>query len=92
MPISGYDWFYLMVLALICTTLAHVLTLQSLKYLSAFASNLVINLEPVYGIILAMVILKEHKDLNPMFYVGASLIVLTVLLYPIFNKKFNQKS
>ncbi len=90
LPTSIYDWIFLVILALLCTTLAHVLTLQALKYLSAFASNLVINLEPVYGILLAIVILKEHKELNAMFYLGASIIVLSVLTYPYLNKKFNQ--
>lgn len=88
-PESIYDWLFLIILALFCTTLAHVLSLQALKYLSAFASNLVINLEPVYGILLAIVILKEHKELNTMFYLGASIIVLSVLIYPYLNKRFN---
>lgn len=91
-PPSVSDWVYLLVLALLCTTLAHVLTLQSLNHLSAFSSNLVINLEPVYGILLAIVILKEHKDLNTMFYIGASIIIMTVLLHPVLNKKFNTKT
>lgn len=90
LPSSIADWLLLVVLALLCTTLAHVLTLQALKYLSAFASNLVINLEPIYGILLAIVILKEHKELNAMFYLGALIIVLSVISYPYLNKKFNQ--
>lgn len=89
LPSGINDWIFLITLALLCTTLAHVLSLQALKYLSAFASNLVINLEPVYGILLAIVILKEHKELNPMFYLGASIILLSVLSYPFLNKKFN---
>jgi drug/metabolite transporter (DMT)-like permease len=89
LPAGINDWIFLITLALLCTTLAHVLSLQALKYLSAFASNLVINLEPVYGILLAIVILKEHKELNPMFYLGASIILLSVLSYPFLNKKFN---
>jgi len=88
-PTDLNNWVYLIILALLCTTLAHVLSLQALKYLSAFASNLVINLEPVYGILLAIIILKEHKELNTMFYLGATLIILTVLSYPYLNKKFN---
>lgn len=86
------DWFYLLILALLCTTLAHVLTLKSLQYLTAFASNLVINLEPVYGILLAIAILKEHKELNTMFYIGAGIILMTVFLYPIINKKLNTQT
>ncbi|MBP6448530.1 MAG: DMT family transporter [Saprospiraceae bacterium] len=92
MPPSLSDWLYLILLALLCTTLAQVLTLQALKHLSAFALNLVVNLEPVYGILLAAFILKEHKELNLMFYTGAAIIVMTVILYPLLNKKFNLKN
>jgi len=54
---------------------------------SAFASNLVINLEPVYGIILAIFILKEHKDLNPNFYLGVGIIIMVVFIYPFLSKR-----
>lgn len=91
-PQRAEDWFYLLILALLCTTLAHVLTLKSLQYLTAFASNLVINLEPVYGILLAIAILNEHKELNTMFYIGAGIILMTVFLYPIINKKLNTQT
>ncbi|HMT54263.1 MAG TPA: DMT family transporter [Saprospiraceae bacterium] len=86
-PPTIYDWVYLVILALLCTTLAQILTLKALKYLSAFELNLVVNLEPVYGILLAIVILKEHKELNPMFYLGAAIIIGSVFLYSYLNKK-----
>ncbi len=87
----GLDWLYLGILALGCTTLAYVLSLRSLKYLSAFAANLTVNLEPVYGIILAWIILKEHQELNSGFYFGGAIIILAVLCYPILKKKFENK-
>lgn len=90
-PQSPADWFLLIILALLCTTLAHVLTLQALKHLSAYASNLVINLEPVYGIGLAILILKEHKELNIMFYAGAAIIIFTVISYPLLSQKYNSQ-
>ncbi len=77
------DWMYLLVLALLCTTLAYVLALRSLRVLSAFASNLTINLEPVYGILLAMWILQEQRELGGDFYVGVALIVGAVFLQGI---------
>ncbi|MBK9734033.1 MAG: EamA family transporter [Saprospiraceae bacterium] len=88
-PSDKEDWLYLIILALCCTTLAHVLSLKALKYLTAFASNLVINLEPIYGILLAILLLNEHKELTPMFYVGGAIIVISVLSYPYLNKKLN---
>lgn len=89
LPTCTMDWIYLFILSLACTTLPFILSMISLKQLSAFATNLVINLEPVYGIILAIVILKEHKELNINFYIGAAVIMLSVFIYPILKKKFN---
>lgn len=88
LPPSLNDWLYLLVLALLCTTLAYVLALYALKELSAFASNLTVNLEPVYGILLAVIILREDKDLSSEFYLGAGMIILAVLIYPFVKRKF----
>lgn len=88
-PPTVLDWIYMLVLVLLCTTLAYLLSLKVLKYISAFASNLVINLEPVYGIVLAIVILQEHKELNGNFYLGVLMILSIVLAYPILKKRFN---
>lgn len=89
LPPNTSDWVYLIILALLCTTLAQVLTLKSLHHLSAFAVNLVINLEPVYGILMAIFILNDHKELSPLFYLGGGIILLSVMLYPYLHKKFN---
>jgi drug/metabolite transporter (DMT)-like permease len=82
------DWVYLLVLALLCTTFAYVLALRSLHHLSAFASNLTINLEPVYGIILAWLILKDSEDVTLGFYLGGLIIIASVFSYPFFRKRF----
>ena len=84
---STSDWIYLSILATACTILAYVLTLKSLNHLSAFAATLTINIEPIYGILLALVILKEHNELTLNFYFGAGFIVLIVLIYPVIIKK-----
>lgn len=83
---SAMDWLYLLVLSLLCTTLAYVLALRSLKHLSAFASNLTINLEPVYGIALAWLILGENEELTTGFYWGVIIILLAVFSYPLLKK------
>ena len=82
------DWFYLIILAVFCTNVAYWLSLRSLKHLSAFATNLTINLEPVYGITLAWLLLHENKQLTPSFYIGASMILIAVLSYPILRGRF----
>ena len=92
LPPNTSDWVYLIILALLCTTLAQVLTLKSLHHLSAFAVNLVINLEPMYGILMAIFILNDHKELSPLFYLGGGIILLSVMLYPYLHKKFNSST
>jgi drug/metabolite transporter (DMT)-like permease len=88
---TGYDWFYLFVLALMCTNLAYTLTLRAMKYVSAFTANLAINLEPVYGITMAIVLLHEDRQLTPSFYIGGLIILLTVMSYPYLKSKFERK-
>ena len=85
---TGMDFLYLLILALACTTFAYILSLRALKHLTAFATNLTINLEPVYGIILAWLILQENEELSPGFYLGCGLIVMAVFTYPFLKKRF----
>jgi drug/metabolite transporter (DMT)-like permease len=66
-------------LGILCTSFAFLATVDIVKKLGAFTVSLSINLEPIYTIILAIFLLKEHKLLNSSFYWGASLIILVVL-------------
>ena len=84
---AAMDWVYLLILSLLCTTLAFTLATQSLKHISAFASNLTINMEPVYGIIMAWLILGENRQLSANFYIGGGMIVFAVLMYPALSRK-----
>ncbi len=76
------DFLYLLVLALVCTTVAYVLSLRALKYLSAFNVTLTVNLEPIYGILLAWIFLKNSQPLSTNFYLGGIMIFAAVLSYP----------
>ncbi len=84
---SWPDIVYLLILALLCTTFAYILSMRSLRQLSAFASNLVVNLEPVYGILLAAAILAEYEELSTNFYIGVIIICVAVFSYPILKKR-----
>lgn len=77
---QGADWVWLLIMAWFCTVLSVNLSLQALKHISAFTQNLTLNLEPIYGILLAFVIFQENKDLSPGFYWGFGLIALAVVL------------
>lgn len=86
---SPSDWIYLLILVIFCTNIGYLLATRSLKHLSAFATNLTVNLEPIYGIVMAVLILKENKVLPPSFYVGSATILLAVLSYPFLKKRFD---
>jgi len=74
------DTLYLPIFAIFCTLFMYILQIQSLEHISAFTVNLSYNLEPIYSIILAMVIFGEARDLGPSFYAGIGLIALSVAL------------
>ncbi len=78
---TSQDWMYLVFFSLVCTVFAGILSLRSLSRLSPFTLNLSLNLEPVYGIFFAFLLFQEHKGLNTGFYVGCSIIFLTVVLH-----------
>jgi drug/metabolite transporter (DMT)-like permease len=88
---TNTDWILLIILAFFCTHITLILSLKALKYLDAFTLNLSINLEPVYGIALAFFIFQEHKFLSARFFVGAALILLSVVLHAYFKSK-NEKA
>jgi len=75
--LSDIGW--LLILSWLCTVLAMDLILQALKKVSAFTQNLTLNLEPVYGILLAFIVYQENKQLGTSFYLGISCIVLSVV-------------
>ena len=77
------DALMLLALALACTLLPFVLSLVALRHMSAFGAQLAVNMEPVYAIILAIVLLGEQRDLTPAFYAGVAIILGVVLAYPM---------
>ncbi len=83
-------WLFL-VLGWLCTSIAYGLALASLKKLTAFSSALAVNLEPVYGILMAIAVFQENKDLTPNFYIGTTIILLSVALHPILKKYWTKK-
>jgi drug/metabolite transporter (DMT)-like permease len=77
------DWWWLLILAIVCTVLCFDLVLSALKKISAFTANLSYNLEPLYGIILAFIIFKEDKLLHGKFYLGLAFIITAISLQMI---------
>ncbi len=80
---SRHDAFLLVVLALGCTLLPFALALVAQRHLSAFATTLAVNMEPVYAILLAIVLLGEQRELEASFYAGGIIILGTVFAHPL---------
>ena len=78
---AGDDWLWLSVLAVVCTLLPFALSLVALRRLSAFSAQLAVNLEPVYAIALAALLLGEGGELRWTFYAGVALILAAVIGY-----------
>jgi drug/metabolite transporter (DMT)-like permease len=85
--LSGSDWFYLIVLGTVCTALAYVAGVSVMRTLSAFRVALITNLEPVYGIILAFIFFGTRETMSVGFYLGATLILGSIFLYPVYKKR-----
>lgn len=80
---NNMDWIWLVVLSLFCTVWGQALALEALKKLSSFTTVLMVNLEPVYGIILAIIFYQENKDLGWGFVIGMLLIGGSVAIHSI---------
>ena len=76
---TGNDWWFLAVLALLCTAYPFIKSVELLKRLSPFSVMLAINLEPVYGILLAALLFGAEENMNPQFYLGVLIILGTVI-------------
>ncbi|MGB3545956.1 MAG: DMT family transporter [Saprospiraceae bacterium] len=86
------DWLLLLILALACTTFTFVLSLRSLRHLSAFSANLTVNLEPVYGILLAYFLLNDGRELTPRFYLGVLIVLVAVFSHPVITRVLRRRN
>jgi drug/metabolite transporter (DMT)-like permease len=84
---TSSDFYWLLFLGILCTSFAFLATIDIVKRLGAFSVSLSINLEPIYTILLAIVLLKEHKLLQTSFYWGAAMILTVVLANGIWKHK-----
>jgi drug/metabolite transporter (DMT)-like permease len=85
--LSSPDWFYMPILASICTVYAFISSVKVMRFVSPYTVMLTINLEPVYGILLALVIFGESEKMNSYFYLGALVIISTVIAHGVLKNK-----
>jgi drug/metabolite transporter (DMT)-like permease len=89
---NEWDWLYLMLLGVICTAYAFMASVKVMQSLSAYTVVLTVNLEPIYGIIMAFMLFGETERMSCGFYIGALIILGSVLLFPIIKRiKINQQ-
>ena len=85
--LSSNDLLWLFLLSSICTAYAFSASVKVMKFLSPFTVMLTINLEPIYGIILVLLIFPENETMSPMFYIGAIIILATVIANGIMKSR-----
>lgn len=87
MILSQSDLLYLLLLGVVCTAIAYVLGVAVMRELSAFTVALTTNMEPVYGIILALLIFGQKEAMSIGFYFGAVIVLAAVFVYPYLKTK-----
>jgi drug/metabolite transporter (DMT)-like permease len=90
--LSNSDWIYLFILASVCTAYAFIGAVEVMRYISPFTVILSYNLEPIYGIALALILFPETEKMSPQFYIGAILVIVTVLFDAVFKNYKRRKS
>lgn len=88
---TGLDFTWLLFLGIVCTSFAFLVTIELVKYLGVFTVSLSINLEPVYAIVLGIIILHENEELNASFYVGSVIIVGVIFLNAIIKSSIKKR-
>ncbi len=84
---SPHDVVLLVLLSFGCTLLPFALALVALRHMSAFGTQMVTNLEPVYAILLAIVLLGEQRQLDGWFYAGVAVILAAVFIHPLLSRQ-----
>ncbi|WP_224491642.1 DMT family transporter [Robertkochia flava] len=90
--LSTNDWIFLLILSSVCTAYAFIVSVKVMKYISPYTVMLTINMEPVYGILLAFFILGADEQMSPAFYLGALIILSTVVANGILKNSIKRKA
>jgi drug/metabolite transporter (DMT)-like permease len=89
--LSASDWIWMLTLAIVCTAFAFVASVKVMEELTPFTVSLSINLEPVYGILLALLIFGESEKMSEGFYIGTSLILCSLFLNVWIKRSLKKK-
>ena len=84
------DWIFLVLLSGACSVYAYSVAVELMKKISVFVIQLTLNLEPLYGIIMAVIIFGDTEKMNTNFYIGTVIILSAVASYPFLKKRFDK--
>lgn len=88
--LKGTDIAYLLILGVVCTSLAYVAGVAVMREISAFKVALITNLEPVYGILLSFIFFGDNNKMGLGFWVGAIIVLSTIFLYPVAQTRITK--
>ena len=90
--LNEYDWIFILILSWFCTSYAFNISIKVMKHLSAFTIMMIINLEPIYGILISLAIWNEREYMSLTFYIGLLIVLGSILLNGLYkNKKEGSK-
>lgn len=87
---TAMDWLWIALLAGVCSIYAYSVAVELMKKVSVFMIQLTLNLEPLYGIVMAVIIFKQQERMDWNFYVGTLIILSAVASYPLLKRRFDR--
>jgi drug/metabolite transporter (DMT)-like permease len=84
------NYLYIFILGSVCTAYAFIASVYLLKFISPYSVVLTYNLEPIYGILLALLFFGENEKMSFQFYIGLFLILSSVLINMYVKKTLNK--
>lgn len=88
---TAMDWIYISLLAGVCSVYAYSVAVELMKKISVFMIQLTLNLEPLYGIVMAVIIFGETEKMGSNFYIGTVIILAAVAAYPTLRNRYDRK-
>ncbi len=84
-PVADVKW--LLILGTICTAFAFIVSVEVMKKISPYTVTISVNLEPIYSIILAFLIWPKTETMSFGFYVGTTIVIMTIFFNALFKKR-----
>ena len=87
-----HDLPYILILSILCTAFAYLISVEIMKKIKPFTMNISVNLEPIYAIILALIIFPKNEKMSFLFYLGGFIIILSIIINSILKKHYGSNN